>query len=48
MKIHVSKSGIIHMRQKRVAKTDVQYVIDKEEIPWWSSISTWDVWLTNI
>ena len=33
MKIIVSKSGIMHMRQKRVARTDVQYVIDNEEIP---------------
>ena len=33
VKINVSKSGIIHMRQKRVARTDVQYVIDNEEIP---------------
>ena len=33
VKINVSKSGIMHMRQKRVARTDVQYVIDNEEIP---------------
>ena len=33
VKINVSKSGIMRMRQKRVARTDVQYVIDNEEIP---------------
>ena len=33
VKIKVSNSGIMHMRQKRVARTDVQYVIDNEEIP---------------
>ena len=33
VKINVNKSGIMHVRQKRVAKTDVQYVIDNEEIP---------------
>ena len=33
VKINVSKSGIMHVRQKRVARTDVQYVIDNEEIP---------------
>ena len=31
VKINVSKSGIMHVRQKRVARTDVQYVIDNEE-----------------
>ena len=25
--------GIMHVWQKRVAKTDVQYVIDNEQIP---------------
>ena len=33
VKINVSKSGIMHVRQKRVARTDVQYVDDNEEIP---------------
>ena len=33
VKINVSKSGIMHVRQKRVARTDVQFVIDNEEIP---------------
>ena len=33
VKVNVSKSGIMHVRQKRVARTDVQYVIDNEEIP---------------
>ena len=33
VKINVSKSEIMHVRQKRVARTDVQYVIDNEEIP---------------
>ena len=33
VKINVSKSGVMHMKQKRVARTDVQYVIDNEEIP---------------
>ena len=31
--INVSKSGIIHVRQKRVARMGVQYVIDNEKIP---------------
>ena len=33
VKINVSKAGIMLMRQKRVARTDVQYVIDNEEVP---------------
>ena len=31
VKINVSKSGVMHMRQKRVARTDVQYVIDIDD-----------------
>ena len=33
VKINVSKSGIMHVRQKRVARIDVQYLIDNEGIP---------------
>ena len=33
VKINVSNSGIMHERQKRVARTNVQYAIDNEEIP---------------
>ena len=32
VKINVSKSGIMHVRQKRVATMDVQFVIDNKEI----------------
>ena len=33
VKINVSKSGIMQVRQKRVATMDVQYVVDNEDIP---------------
>ena len=33
MKINVHKSGIAHIRQKKIKRDDVQYVIDNNEIP---------------
>ena len=33
VKINVQKSGIMHIRQKKMERTDVRYVIDNVEIP---------------
>ena len=33
MKINVQKSGIMHIRQKKMERADVRYVIDNVEIP---------------
>ena len=33
VKINVQKSGIMHIRQKKVERADVQYVIENDVIP---------------